>query len=218
MKNILIGCLVALGLGIGVGAAAIYGGYIDVAADTPHSPAVYRLIETARDRAIERSSRDIVPPGDLADRERVRRGAGNYDAMCVSCHLAPGMENSEIRQGLYPTPPNLARQGRETGNPAPFLARQFWVIKHGIKASGMPAWSKGGVQDGHIWDLVAFLQQLPALTPEQYRQWVAKSDGHSHGGVEDHHAEPAGQEARPGDKPKKPSKPHHDHSSHKHAH
>lgn len=39
--------------------------------------------------------------------------------------------------GLYPSPPNLTRPEDERANSAP---RQFWIIKHGIKTSGMPAW------------------------------------------------------------------------------
>lgn len=182
MKRFLMGVLVTLIIGGGAGAWAVYSGQVDVSADTPHSPLVFRVIETARDRAIDRRARDLSVPVNLADKERIRRGAGNYDAMCVSCHLSPGTENSEIRQGLYPTPPDLSRPVETSADKA---ARQFWVIKHGIKASGMPAWSKGGIEDEAIWDMVAFLQQMPTLTADQYSELVESSDGHSHGGLAD---------------------------------
>jgi hypothetical protein len=103
--------------------------------------------------------------------------------MCVNCHLAPGKADSEIRMGLYPKPPDLARPAEMADDEA---ARQFWVIKHGIKASGMPAWSKGGIEDDAIWDLVAFLQRMPALSPAQYLALVEASEGHSHGGLAPH--------------------------------
>jgi mono/diheme cytochrome c family protein len=170
-------------MGALVGAGVVYSGRVDVAADSPHSTLVYRLIETARDKAIDRHVRDAIVPNNLADDERIRRGAGNYAAMCVECHLAPGKSSSEIRMGLYPEPPDLSREV-EMGE----AARQFWVIKHGIKASGMPAWSRGGMDDASIWDIVAFLQKMPMLSADQYTALVASSDGHSHGGVteEDH--------------------------------
>lgn len=57
------------------------------------------------------------------------------------------------------------------------------MIKHGIKATGMPAWGKS-MGDEHIWGMVAFLQQLPELDADDYRQLVASSDGHQHGGGE----------------------------------
>lgn len=178
MKGFLLGVAATLAVGGATGAAVVYSGRVDVSADTPHGSLVYGLIETARDRAIDRQARDVIVPANLADDERIRRGAGNYAAMCVECHLAPGKSSSEIRQGLYPEPPDLSREVG-TGE----AARQFWVIKHGIKASGMPAWSKGGIGDESIWDMVAFMQKMPALSADQYTALVASSDGHSHGGL-----------------------------------
>lgn len=158
-------------------AGVVYSGVVNVAADDPHFSLVHALLTAARDRSIEVRARDIqVPPLDNA--ELVRAGAGNYDAMCVGCHLAPGMEATELNQALYPAPPNLAARGVD-GNPA----EAFWVIKHGIKATGMPAWGKS-MGDEHIWGLVAFVQQLPELDAAGYRQLVASSEGHQHGGGE----------------------------------
>jgi hypothetical protein len=97
--------------------------------------------------------------------------------MCTGCHLAPGMAPTELSKGLYPAPPALARA--TGGNPS----HHFWVIKHGVKASGMPAWG-GSMDDEYIWGLVAFLQVLPTLTPAQYQAMVASSGGHAHGGGE----------------------------------
>lgn len=164
-------------------AAAVAGigfsGAVDVAADSPHSAPVHALIETFRERALDRATENIPVPADLADNERIRRGAGNYAAMCADCHLTPGVENSEIRKGLYPQPPKLTVADPD-GSAAQVAARQFWVIKHGIKASGMAAWGLGGVGDGSIWDMVAFLGKLPSLDAAQYKALVRTSDGHSH--------------------------------------
>lgn len=182
MNKILLGILAALGLGATTGVIVITSGVIDVGADTPHSPVVHQILNYAREQSIARSAASIKVPDTLNDPERVRRGAGNYDAMCVNCHLAPGLPDSEIRQGLYPQPPDLSLKPD-----APLelsASRWFWVIKHGIKASGMPAWSKGGVDDEAIWDLVALLQKMPALSNADYEQLVAASEGHSHGGLE----------------------------------
>lgn len=218
MNKVLIGALGTVGVVAVLGVVTLFSGIIDVGADTPHSPAVYRLIEFARERAIDRSASDITPPTDLSDNERIRRGAGNYDAMCAGCHLSPGVDNSEIRQGLYPIPPNLARPEQIVRDGDRSLSRQFWIIKHGIKASGMPAWSKGGMEDAAIWDLVALLQKMPTITPEQYRQLVDTSEGHSHGGLDDHHAHEDKQPSLAKETPTKVRKPAHDHSGHKHAH
>lgn len=151
-------------------------GIYDVAADTRHSRPVYWLLETARDRSIAVRAEDIDVPA-LDDPASARRGAGNYDSMCKGCHLAPGEDESELSVGLYPAPPNLAKHAHVDP------AEAFWVIKHGIKATGMPAWGRR-MEDKYVWDLVAFLRQLPKLSPEQYAAAVAASGGHSHGGGE----------------------------------
>lgn len=206
MKNFLLGAAFALGFSVATVAVLIQIGATDFAADDPHGPLVYSFIEWARERSIARRSADIVAPADLADVRRIRRGAGNYAAMCAECHLAPGVEDSEIRKGLYPTPANLAKPagGADSGSTD---ARRFWIVKHGIKASGMPAWSKGGMEDEAIWDLTAFLKAMPDLSPAEYRSLVEASDGHSHGGVDGHGVEPRMTHERQHNAPAHPHNP-----------
>jgi len=213
MKKILLGAFGVLGLGTVTVIGLLQAGVIDMAADKPHSPAVHRLIEWAREQSIARGAADIVPPDDLSDAGRIRRGAGNYDAMCANCHLSPGIEDSEIRKGLYPTPPNLSKPTNSADSDRTD-ARRFWIVKHGVKASGMPAWSKGGMEDEAIWDLTAFLKIMTSLSPEEYRRQVEAGDGHSHGGLEGHEAEMGSKSdvEHPHD-----TKPHsHKHGAHKH--
>lgn len=169
--------LILGGAALLIGASTIYFGLINPGADEPHSALVYKLIETTRDRAITVRTKDIIVPV-LNDAEKIKQGAGNYDAMCTGCHLAPGIESTEMSKILYPAPPNLAKLG------APDPARAFWVTKHGVKASGMAAWGTN-MKDEYIWNMVAFLQKMPTLTPEQYQTLVAESGGHSHGGGEE---------------------------------
>ena len=166
-----------------LGALVVASGALSVAADEPHSSMVFGILDTARERSIEARADDIQVPA-LDDAGMVRRGAGNYDAMCAKCHLAPGMEPTELSAGLSPTPPSLAKD-------APVdAAEAFWVVKHGIKATGMPAWGRH-MEDQYIWDVVAFVRKLPSLSAEQYQAEVTASGGHSHGGGEsaDHHHE-----------------------------
>jgi mono/diheme cytochrome c family protein len=154
----------------------VQSGLYNVAADVPHTRPVHAMLESLRERSIARHAASVQPP-DLEDAELIRQGSGNYDAMCVSCHLAPGVADTELSKGLYPTPPPLAKTGIDHPGEA------FWVIKHGIKATGMPAWGKS-MEDQYIWGMVAFLQELPKLDEERYRRLVASSGGHSHGGGE----------------------------------
>jgi len=188
MKRMIISFVAFCALGLLIVAGVVFSGVINVAADEPHTGAVYALLETARNRSIEVRSDDIAVPS-LDDEDQIRAGAGNYDSMCAGCHLAPGKAETELSNGLYPAPPSLA----ETGNHDD-PAETFWVIKHGIKASGMPAWGKS-MADPYIWEMVAFLQKLPDLDEEAYRALAASSGGHQHGGGET----PAGRGEEHGD-------------------
>ncbi len=152
----------------GLGGIAIYLGLYNIAADTPHFRPTYWLIEKLRDQSISVRARSITVPKDLADPKRISAGAGLYTEMCSGCHLAPGMEKTELSQGLYPQAPELSR------GTARSPAQQFWMIKHGIKMTAMPAWGKTH-NDQLIWNMVAFIQQLPKLSPSQYEDLTRTS-------------------------------------------
>ena len=148
---------------VGLGLLAfVYSGVYDVAADVPHTRLVYWLMNTARNRSIAVRAASVHAPADLVTHSRVLAGAGLYAGMCTGCHLAPGMSKTEIAQGLYPAAPELAH-GTDLSP-----AEELWIIKHGIKITGMAAWGKTH-SDALIWDMVALLQKLPSLSPAAYK-------------------------------------------------
>lgn len=153
--------LIAAGLGIWA-----WSGLYNIGADAHHWPMTYNALQTARDRSIHLRSKGIKVP-NLDDSQLILKGAGQYAAMCTSCHLTPAEDNSELREGMYPQPPNLSRVHVDPQD-------AFWVIKHGIKMSGMPAWG-GSHDDPTIWSMVAFIEKLPGMTPQQYKAVVAKA-------------------------------------------
>ena len=171
--NMLKGALLALLVLIVAGGAYIASGIYDVGADSPHARPVEFLLEALRERSTDAHGDDIkVPP--LDDAKLVAEGAQHYGAMCEGCHLGPGVADNEFRIGLYPKPPLLFKQHDEEAG------EQFWIIKHGIKFTAMPAWGPTH-SDQIIWGMVAFLQKLPSLTPEQYAQMTANAkDEHEH--------------------------------------
>ena len=146
-----------------VGAAAfVVSGAYDIGADDHHTKPVLTLIEQLRDRSIDVRSRSIDLHYVEAP-ERIASGAKHYAALCVGCHLAPGQGKSPVRVGLYPHPPNLAQEEVQDGR------RAFWIIKHGIKMSAMPAWGKT-LDDAAIWDIVSFVHKMPDMNADRYRQ------------------------------------------------
>jgi mono/diheme cytochrome c family protein len=166
---------------VGVG-AFVYSGIYNIGADDHHTRPVYALLQTLRERSIGWRSKDLTVP-NLEDPQLILKGAGQYAAMCTGCHLAPGMADSEIRPGLYPQPPELSKFRSDP-------REAFWVIKHGIKMSAMPAWGSSH-DDATIWSMVAFLQKLPDLTPAGYKAIVAKAPPDDDmGPMDDDHGHP----------------------------
>lgn len=150
-----------------VGATAfVLSGSYNMGADAPHWSLTYKILQTLRMRSIEAHSKDIALP-DLNSPDLILKGAGQYAAMCVTCHLAPGVKDSELAPGLYPQPPELAKSQLDPRN-------AFWVIKHGLKMSAMPAWGKTH-DDETIWSMVAFVNKLPSMSPQEYKEMVAKA-------------------------------------------
>ena len=145
--------------------AASFLGVYNVAADDPHWPIVKNFLGSTMDHSVAARDGDIVVP-DLKNTRMIAAGTAEYDSLCTGCHLAPGMEENKLRAGLYPKPPSFARR-RRPGNPK----EQFWIIKHGIKMTGMPAWGVS-YPDSDLWNIVAFLQTLPNMKPESYKSLV----------------------------------------------
>lgn len=154
-----------------------WSGTYDVAADVPHWRLTEAVMQAVRTQSVAVQSGNIEVPADLGSQKRIAAGASEYAEMCTGCHLAPGESSTELRDGLYPQPPDLGK--RTTRDPR----AAFWIIKHGIKMTAMPAWGRSH-DDQTIWDMVAFVQKLPDITPQQYRKMTANADPDAH---EHHH-------------------------------
>lgn len=182
-------------------------GAVNVAATQPHLPVVHWFLDTLQERSVADRAGTAPIPEDLSAPHRVSRGLRHYHRMCVMCHGAPGVQPAWVGQGLNPNPPELWQAAeREIGEAD--AARDFWVIKHGIRMTGMPALAPTHGDD-EIWDLVAFLQHLPEMSPDAYASEVREAGlslntpgGHDHG------ERPAEDE---------PSPEPHDHDEHQHG-
>jgi len=170
--------LLFLLLAVIAAAAFVYSGVYPIGADQPHWSLTERAVGVLRDRSVAKQAAGIAVPA-LDDPARIRRGAEHYAEMCTACHLTPGMRDTELRKGLYPQPPDLARGG--IGDPA----QAFWAIKHGIKMSGMPAWGRSH-DDSAIWDMVAFLQVLPRQDEAAFEAMAGSAGDNGHGGGHHH--------------------------------
>lgn len=163
----------------------IYSGVYNVAATQPHTEFTEWILDTALTKSVSSHAEGITAP-PLSDDSIVQTGFIHYKEMCVTCHGAPGVSPSEIGKGLNPEPPDLVEEVEE-GEWSP--AELFWITKHGIKFTGMPAFGPTH-SDEEIWGIVAFLRRLPDLSPEEYQAMEEAGEGnhqdHSHGHEHSH--------------------------------
>jgi mono/diheme cytochrome c family protein len=149
-------------------AAVVYSGWYDVASTRQHLQPTHTLLETAMRQSVRLRARDIkVPP--LDDQRLVLRGAGCFRDKCVQCHGAPGVAQGDIGKSMQPLPGPLVDARKH------WRARElYWLTRHGIKMSGMPAW-EFRLSEAELWSVVAFMQRLPDLNAQQYASLVAQA-------------------------------------------
>ena len=140
----------------------IYSGAPNVAATDPHWGVTAWILNTTMENSVREAAADVNVPADYNDID-LRVGYSRFSSMCSQCHGAPGVERSWIGKGVRPEPPELSQEATEWN-----AAEIFWIVKHGIKMTGMPALAPTHSDDA-IWTLAAFVEQLRGMTPEVYK-------------------------------------------------
>ena len=140
-----------------------WSGLYNVAASRGHLAVTNAMLTFGMRNSVKTHALGIeVPPLDSQDLSTL--GAAHFQSGCAFCHGAPGVPISPIAQSMLPSPPNLS-----TSMPEWRDRELFWIVKNGIKYTGMPAWV-AQQRDDEVWALVAFLRRLPALDAAAYRE------------------------------------------------
>ncbi|MBF0394802.1 MAG: cytochrome c, partial [Alphaproteobacteria bacterium] len=160
---LILAALVALGAGALLFA---WSGLYNVAASVPHWPPTRWLITFALKNSIETHARGIDAP-PLDDPALVHAGMGHYEGVCQPCHGAPGRPPNPLVRRMLPEPPHLPGQVSDWTPP-----QLFWIVKHGLKYTGMPGWVAER-RDDEVWAMVAALLRLPDLDGREYRRLLA---------------------------------------------
>lgn len=165
------GAVALLIVAIAAAAVVAFGGLYPVAASDPHTAGVRWLVGEARDHAVERGASGLTAP--LFSAADIRQGAEIFKDTCQECHGGPGVEREEFAGAMNPRPPDLARAAGDLSVP-----EVFWIAKHGIKMSGMPAFGKTE-EDADLWKVAAFVKALPSFGAAEYAA-IAKADDEEH--------------------------------------
>lgn len=152
------------GLALG-GLVLALTGIVPIKASSGHWAITEWFLHTVMRRSISTHSIG-VPDRPLDDPALVLKGAGHFESACKACHGAPGEAKPRVVQEMTPAPPHLPDRVGDWENDD-----LFYVIKHGVKFTGMPAWPAKH-RDDEVWAMVAFVRTLPRMTPEEYRSLV----------------------------------------------
>jgi mono/diheme cytochrome c family protein len=157
----------ALAIIVVIGAAVFFfGGFYNVAASEQDNGLVAWALLHVREASIDRHAM-VTLPGSLDDPANIHAGAHAFlERGCVNCHGGPGATWAKFSEGLNPSPPDLKDV---VGDTKP--AELFWVIKNGIRMTGMPSFGATGVPDQEIWSIVAFLKKLPTVSDADFKTW-----------------------------------------------
>lgn len=164
-----------IGLIIVILALYLYMGYYNISANEPHMNFVEDIIHEVKENSIRHHTKDIIKPA-ISSEQTMSTGFQHYDSMCVQCHAAPGISESEISEGLYPGPPLFPDDLEEEMG----IEQIYWITKNGIKLSGMPGFGTTHSEE-ELWAIAAFVNELPEISEQKYQELKKKNSDHEHG-------------------------------------
>ena len=139
-----------------------WSGLYNVAASDGHWGIVEYALAFVMQNSVESRAMTIDAPR-LDDNDRIVLGAGAYHSGCAWCHGAPGIPRNPVTRSMLPAPPDLSADMREWKD-----EELFWIVKHGIKYTGMPAWVSQR-RDDEVWAVVTFLRRIGSTDAATYR-------------------------------------------------
>lgn len=165
-----VGILVLLAV---IGLAVVYTGRFNVAATEEHGSFTQWAFDTTFRNSVRRNAAQLAAPETFTP-AMIEAGAGEYKAMCEHCHAGPGLEADGWASGMRPQAARLTETAADWE-----LEEVFWLVKHGVRMTGMPAFGPTH-DDPTLWNIAAFVEQLPTMTPERYEALEPSDGEHSH--------------------------------------
>lgn len=116
-----------------------------------------RMATKAKHLLVARAARGGTPPRPVDRAASAAQGDKLFSIRCSLCHGEDGRSQTPFGQRMYPRAADL-RSNEVQSYSDPEL---FWVIKNGIRLSGMPGFANTE-NDEHIWNMVDYVRTLSA--------------------------------------------------------
>lgn len=139
-------------------------GLVDPRADIPINSLEAGLAMPSLDAAVERREPNIKNPIEPNDANLIA-GMKVYQANCAVCHGDINHPHGMLADSLYPRAPQFVEDAPDMPE-----NQNYYIIEHGIRLSGMPAW-KNVLDDQQMWQVTTFLRHMDRLPPDVSTQW-----------------------------------------------
>ena len=126
------------------------------AREPPSSLETY-IARHVRRLALEPGARELKNPLEAAPLP-IAEGRDHYADHCAVCHANNGSGKTMINSGLYPPAPDLRAEATQDLSDGEL----FYIIKNGVRFTGMPGWGGDDQENGK---LVLFIRHLREITP-----------------------------------------------------
>jgi mono/diheme cytochrome c family protein len=164
MKPYLLGVLATLLLLVFVAFLYLKLGYLDMRADVGPSSLESRWAMTFLDASVDRRAPERSSPVEARESNLIE-GIRLYKTNCALCHGAPGHPEKSFGHPFYPPAPQFMEEAPDMPE-----NQNYYIIKHGIRWTGMPAWGNV-LSDQQIWTLITFLSHMEKLPPSVQQEW-----------------------------------------------
>jgi mono/diheme cytochrome c family protein len=170
MPKFLLGFVVAALVVLLTGYCYVRGGFVDPRADTEVGVLERKVAMPSLDAAVDRhapEARNPIQPTDA----NLTAGMTIYQTNCAGCHGDIHHPHGMLADALYPRAPQFAEDAPDMPE-----NQNFYIIQHGVRMSGMPAWKKA-LTEQEMWQVTTFLSHMDSLTPQVSASWKSAAGG-----------------------------------------
>ena len=170
MRKFVLGFVIAVVVVLGAGFLCVRFGLMDPRADIPINSLERRIAMPALDAAVDRRAPDVKNPVQPTDANLIA-GMKVYQTNCASCHGDIYRPHGMLADALYPRAPQFVEDAPDMPE-----NQNFYIIQHGIRLSGMPAW-KSVLGEQQMWQVTTFLSHTDKLPPNVSQEWKNAAGG-----------------------------------------
>jgi len=164
MRRFWLGFVVAVIVVVAAEYVYVRFGFLNPRADITENTVEKAVAMPALDASVDRRAPDVknpIPPTD----DNLTAGMRLFQTNCSSCHGDIHRPDGIFAEALYPRAPQFVKDAPDMPE-----NQNFYIIQHGVRLSGMPAWDKILTQE-QMWQLTTFLSHMDKLPPQVAGQW-----------------------------------------------